>query len=211
MPKGGATRGKGKPAAWLFAHANHVGTNCLKWPFPYSKLVGYPQFGYLGKVLYAHRFMCELKNGPPPSPKSEAAHTCGNAHMQCVNPNHLVWKTRKGNAEDRLAHGNYLDHVGKRHFRLTPAQVDEIRALKGIESQYTLAERFGVSRCSISSIHCGRMYASSKQTALRAEQVKAIVSAKGSRRAKELAAELGISHSTIYRIWNGQSHQHFTN
>lgn len=211
MPSGGANKGKGKSAAWLFEHAGHSGKNCLKWPFPYSKLVGYPQFGYHGKVLYAHRFMCELKNGAPPSPKSEAAHTCGNAHMQCVNPNHLVWKTRKGNAEDRLAHGNYQDHVGMQHFRLRPAQVDEIRALKGIESQYALAERFGVSRCSISSIHTGRMYASSKRTALGAEQVKAIAAAKGSRTAKELAIEHNIHYGTIYRIWNGTSHQHFLN
>lgn len=211
MPSGGANSGKGKIAAWLFEHANHVGTNCLKWPFPYSKLVGYPQFGYKGKIRYAHRFMCELKNGPPPSQKSEAAHTCGNAHMQCVNPNHLVWKDRKGNAEDRLKHGNYQDHVGKRHLRLTPAQVEEIRSLKGIESQYSMADRFGVSRCTISSIHTGRMYASNKRTALREDQVKAIVSAKGIRAARELADEHNVHYGTIYRIWNGQSHQHFLN
>ena len=200
-------RGTGKAYAWLREHVNHVGQNCLKWPFTFNKFTGYATFGLNGKITYAHRWMCEQKNGPPPSPKSEAAHTCGNAHMQCINPNHLEWKTRKGNAQDRVKHGNHRDHLGMRHFRLTPAQVEEIRSLKGIESQYKMAERFGVSRCTISSIHCGRMYASSKQTALGPEQVKAIVSAKGYRSAKELAAQHNVHHNTIYSIWNGRSHR----
>lgn len=211
MRQGGWNKGKGKVIAWLREHVNHVGTNCLKYPFAVNKRTGYGQFGLDGKLLYAHQWMCEQRHGPRPTPKHEAAHTCGNAHMQCINLNHLVWKTRKGNAEDRLAHGNYQDHVGMRHFRLTPSQVDEIRALKGIESQYSLADRFGVSRCSISSIHTGRMYASSKQTALGADQVKAIVAAKGSRAAKELAAEHNVHTGTVYRIWKGASHQHFLN
>jgi len=206
MPSGGGNRGKGKAYAWLREHVNHVGQNCLKWPFAFNKFTGYATFGMEGKIRYAHRWMCEQKNGPPPSPKSEAAHTCGNAHMQCVNPNHLVWKTRKGNAQDRVKHGNHRDHLGKRHFRLTPVQVDEIRSLKGIESQYKLAERFGISRCTISSIHCGRMYASPKQTALDADQVKAIASVKWSYPAKDLASEHGVTVGTIYRIWHGQSH-----
>lgn len=204
-------KGKGKVITWLRAHVDHAGQNCLKYPFPINPKVGYALFGLDGEMVYAHQWMCEQKNGPRPSPKHEAAHTCGNAHMGCINPDHLDWKTRKENAEDRLKHGNYADHTGKRHFRLTPAQVEEIKALKGIESQYSMAERFGVSRCTISSIHCGRMYSSRKQTALGAEQVKAIVSAKGSRPAKELATEHNVTHATIYRIWNGQSHQHFLN
>lgn len=209
MPSGAHNKGKGKVVAWLREHANHEGQNCLKYPFPFNVRTGYAQFGYNGELLYAHRFMCELKNGPPPSPKSEAAHTCGNAHMQCINPNHLVWRDRKGNAEDRLRHGNYSNLKGKRRFRLSPAQVEEIRSLKGIESQYSMAERFGVSRCTISSIHTGLMYSSPKQTALCAEQVHGISSAKGIRSARALAAEHNVNVGTIYRIWRGETHQHF--
>lgn len=209
MPKGGYNKGKGKVVTWLREHADHVGTNCLKYQFAVNKHTGYAQFGLDGELLYAHRYMCELKNGPPPTPDHEAAHTCGNAHMACINPNHLEWKTQLENARDRLRHGNYSNRKGKPRFTLTPEDVATIRALKGIESQYALADRFGVSRCTISSIHTGLMYSSSKQTALRAEQVQAIASAKGSRSAKELAAEHAISAGTIYRIWNGKSHQHF--
>jgi len=211
MPSGGYNRGKGKVIAWLREHVNHVGTNCLKYPFSVNKRTGYGQFGLDGELLYAHQWMCEQRNGPRPSPKHEASHTCGNAHMQCINPNHLIWKDRKGNAEDRLRHGNYSNLNGKRRFQLSPAQVEEIRSLKGIESQYSMAERFGVSRSTISSIHTGLMYSSRKQTALRAEQVRAIASAKGARAAKELATEHNVHAGTVYRIWRGESHQHFLN
>lgn len=200
-------KGKGKVITWLRVHVDHAGQNCLKYPFPINPKVGYAQFGLDGKMVYAHQWMCEQKNGPRPSPKHEASHTCGNAHMGCINPNHLTWKTRKGNAQDRLEHGNYSNLKGKRRFRLSPTQVEEIRSLKGIESQYSMAERFGVSRCTISSIHTGLMYSSHKQTALRAEQVRAIVSAKGHRPAKDLASEYNVHHGTIYNIWNGRSHQ----
>jgi hypothetical protein len=209
LPKGSHNKGKGKVVTWLREHVNHEGLNCLKYPFHIDPKVGYALFSVDGEFQYAHRWMCAQKNGPPPSEKSEAAHTCGNAHMGCINPNHLVWKDRKGNAEDRLRHGNYSNMKGRRRFRLTPDDVATIRALKGIESQYVLAERFGVSRCSISSIHTGLMYSSQKQTALRAEQVQSILSAKGSRPAKELAAENGVHYGTIYRIWNSQSHQSY--
>lgn len=202
-------RGTGRIYAWLKEHVEHVGQNCLKYPFPISAKIGYGQFGLNGKVLYAHQWMCEQKRGPRPSPKHEAAHTCGNAHMGCINPNHLDWKTREANARDRLEHGNYSNLKGKRRFRLSPAQVEEIRSLKGIESQYSMAERFGVSRCTISSIHTGLMYSSPKQTCLGEEQVKAIVAEKGKRPATKVAAEHGVSHGTIYRIWNGQSHQSY--
>lgn len=86
-------KGKGKVAQWLREHASHTGLNCLAYPFFRNQWTGYAQFGFEGKMLYAHRFMCELKNGPAPSDKHHAAHTCGNGHMGCVNPMHLAWKT----------------------------------------------------------------------------------------------------------------------
>lgn len=207
---GGWNRGKGKVVAWLRENASHVGQNCLKYPFPIDPKLGYALFGLNGKLLYAHRFMCELKNGPAPSPKHEAAHTCGNAHMGCINPNHLEWKTRVGNAQDRKRHGNYQDRKGKPRFVLTLEQVEEIKSLKGIETQFTLAERFGVSRQTISGIHTGVLYISEKAAkALRRDDVLSIISMKGKRPAIDVARDHSVSHSTICRIWSGNSHQHF--
>jgi hypothetical protein len=79
MPKGAHNKGKGKVVAWLREHADYAGLNCLKYPFYISPQNGYALFGLDGKLLYAHRYMCELKNGAPPTPEHEAAHTCGNA------------------------------------------------------------------------------------------------------------------------------------
>jgi hypothetical protein len=154
--------GRGKVVAWLRPNASHVGLNCLPYPFSVNKQTHYGQFGLDGKVLYAHRFMCELKNRPPPTPEHEAAHTCGNAHMKCINPNHLEWKTRLGNAQDRLKHGNYQDHAGMQHFRLSPEDVATILSLKGKVTQWELGKRYGVSRQTISGIHTGVLYQTDK-------------------------------------------------
>lgn len=149
-------KGKGRVVTWLRANADHVGQNCLKYPFYIDPKLGYALFSVDGKFQYAHRFMCELTNGPPPTDKHEAAHTCGNAHMGCINPNHLEWKTHQENAQDRLRHGNYSNRKGKPRYILDDDKARQILELKGEKTQFELAEMFGVSRCTISSIHTGR-------------------------------------------------------
>lgn len=155
-------KGKGKVVTWLRANADHVGQNCLKYPFYIDPKLGYALFSVDGVFQYAHRFMCELANGPPPTDKHEAAHTCGNAHMACINPNHLEWKTRIENAQDRVRHGNYRAPAGTAKFRLGPAQIENIKALKGKVPQWELARLYGVSRQTISGIHTGALYTSEK-------------------------------------------------
>lgn len=206
-----ALKGKGKVVTWLREHANHTGQNCLKYPFPICEKVGYAMFGLNGKHLYAHRFMCELKNGPPPSPRAEAAHTCGNAHMGCVNPNHLVWKTRKGNAQDRLKHGNYSNRKGQPRFLLNAEQAEQIRLLKGQKSQYEIAEMFGVSRCTVSSIHCGRGWTGARTIRIFTDdEVRSIRARRSLEPVAKLAEEFGTSQSAIWRIWNGRTYKHVT-
>jgi hypothetical protein len=61
--------------------------------------------GYLGDTLYAHRLMCQLAHGDPPTPDHIAAHSCGRGHEGCVNPNHLSWKTYSENELDKRVHG----------------------------------------------------------------------------------------------------------
>src|SRR3990167_5821208 len=91
--------GKGKAAAWLRAHADYHGDDCLIWPFA-RKQDGRGQIGYEGETYGAHEFMCILVNGPAPSPIHETAHSCGNGHGGCVNPKHLSWKTPTENHID---------------------------------------------------------------------------------------------------------------
>lgn len=139
-PKGG----DGAAYLWLVAHQNYQGNECLMWPFSRATL-GYGRFGYCGKMYSAHRFMCELVNGPPPAGRWQAAHSCGKGHEGCVHPEHLSWKNNRQNQLDRRKHGTTYGAKGNRT-RFTPAQIAEIRSLKGIEPFLRTAERFGVKR-----------------------------------------------------------------
>lgn len=142
-------RGNGKGIAFLRANVGYQGDECLIWPL--STPNGYGALGYLGKQLYAHRFMCELAHGPAPEGKIEAAHTCGNG--KCVNPRHLEWKTPSDNQADRAAHGT--KSTGS-HGKLTQAQVDQIKALRGKKPQREIAAMFGITRSNVSHIQTGK-------------------------------------------------------
>lgn len=129
---------------WLRAHIDHDGDDCLTWPYGLDDK-GYAQVVCFDRIRKAHRVMCELVNGIPPTPKHQASHTCGNGSRGCVNPKHLEWKTNSENQRDRRKHGTHLGGIGTRT-RLTPAQIAEIRSLNGVLSKVKIAEKFGVKR-----------------------------------------------------------------
>ena len=143
--------------AWLAANRNYRGKACLIWPF--ARINGY---GILGQTVdgkrvthYAHRWMCTLVNGPPPSPSHEAAHECGNGVGGCVHPLHVVWKTKSENQLDRAKHGTKNGGpVGK----LTEDKAAAIRLLKDQFTQQQLANMFGVSRSNISFVQLGKLW-----------------------------------------------------
>lgn len=141
-------RGTGLGIKWMREHVAHEGDECLIWPIGrYAN--GYGAMSLDGVSYYAHRYMCELAHGPAPT-GHEAAHSCGNGHGGCVNPQHLSWKTPSENQRDRNAHGTN----GKRpSWRLTREQRDEIAALKGTITQREIAARYGVSFQTISHLH----------------------------------------------------------
>jgi hypothetical protein len=136
----------------------HHGDECLIWPFG-TDGHGYGVLYIDGKRAGAHRYVCELAHGAPPTPKHEAAHSCGHGKDGCVNRNHLLWKTRIENQADRLEHGTHNRGTRQGGAKLTEDDVREIIALKGIEMQRNLAERFGVRRTTIASIQQGRNWA----------------------------------------------------
>lgn len=103
----------------------------------------------------AHRLVCTLVNGPPPSIFHEAAHSCGHGFDACVSPHHVHWLTPKENAAEKLLHDTH--NRGERHglAKLTEADVREIITLFGTISQQKIAERFNVSQTEISRINRG--------------------------------------------------------
>lgn len=141
---GTALKGKGKAAAWLKAHVDFQGDVCLPWPFCRDRK-GYGSLAYEGKSRWAHRVMCELVHGEPPTPKHQAAHECGKGHYGCVNPRHLFWKTSSENHLDRRKTGSMLRNIHGPNSRLPKETIAQFIALKGKKTQVEIAKMFGVS------------------------------------------------------------------
>jgi hypothetical protein len=144
-------KGRGKAVAWLRDHASYSGDDCLTWPFSHNNQRGYCQFGLNGKLLYAHRYMCELAHGKP-KPGQQARHLCGNGHNGCLNPGHLEWASNSENQRDRKKHGTHGGAIGNRS-RLTAEQIKQIQALRGLTPIAALADMFGVKRGCIEYWH----------------------------------------------------------
>lgn len=159
-PLGGRATNVGEPRRYLEAVVlPHTGDDCLIWPYGRSAGYGAIYSPAIGQNEFVHRIACAERHGPPPSPDHEAAHSCGNGHEGCVNPEHLRWATRGENAQDMVAHGRSC-RAEKAHFtKLDEQKVREIRALKGVEPQRVTARRYGVSQPAIRYIQIRKNWA----------------------------------------------------
>lgn len=153
-------RGKGKSLAWLLKHKDYSGDECLIWPFSKDGN-GHGIIHHEGRTRRAHRMMCEMVNGPQPSPKkNQAAHECGKGHLACVNPNHLTWKTKSENEADRVRHGT--DARGEKCCKaiLTVEQVLESRRLANNGGNISaIARSLGVHKGTVNSAVIGKTWA----------------------------------------------------
>lgn len=145
----------GAPLEWAKRHIPHDSDECLIWPYGRTGS-GYGALVEGGKRKLAHRWMCEAVNGQAPD-GFEAAHSCGNGHLGCVNPMHLRWATRKENGEDKVLHGR--SHRGEENLnaKLSQSAVLTIYSLRN--SKRTCSEigaEYGVHPATISGIWCGR-------------------------------------------------------
>ena len=104
-----APNGAGESFIWR--HVGHHSQDCLIWPHSLCT-AGYPSCMIGGKIMLAHRFMCQIAHGAPPTRNYHAAHSCGN--RKCINPEHLSWKTGSENQMDRPAQGRPF--TGRRRF-----------------------------------------------------------------------------------------------
>jgi hypothetical protein len=150
---------RGTPLRFLFEVAVPcTNEDCLVWPFGVDRQ-GRAVMRLGGRTVRVGREVCRLKHGEPPTPKHEAAHSCGKGHEGCVNGSHLEWKTHAGNLADRIIHGT--SNRGEQHgmAKLTDTDTRAIMALKGKRLQREIAAMFGVSRETISGIHRGKRWA----------------------------------------------------
>lgn len=143
-------------ANWLKANVHHKGDECLIWPFALN-WNGYGNLMYEGKMTKAHRVMCRLAHGEPPTPKHVAAHSCNRGHLACVHPDHLSWKTPRENLLDRRAAGTLTKKRWNKNGTLSDDQIRRIVELKGKLNQREIAAMFGISYQHVSVIHQGKL------------------------------------------------------
>lgn len=95
------TAAEGVGLKLLHSLVGHKGKECVIWPYSRNPQ-GYGQTYYCSEVMGAHRVMCILENGPPPTETHQAAHGCGNGRGGCINPDHLRWATPQENILDKF-------------------------------------------------------------------------------------------------------------
>lgn len=120
-------------------------TEC--WNVPPSTVLR-QRMSVRGIDLYVSTVACIINNNGVDEPNKEAAHKCGSA--TCVNPKHLVFKTRQQNEWDKFVHGS------GRHI-LSIETVREIRSLPHLSSR-ELARRFKASMVTINSVRANRSW-----------------------------------------------------
>ena len=105
-----------------------------------------------------HRLVAYAFIGPPPTPRHGVNHIDGDKTNN--RPSNIEWATQSENVSHayKLGLNPGPDVKGAKNPRakLTPAQVEEIKALRGVEGARVLARRFGVSRSAIQFIHQGK-------------------------------------------------------
>ena len=150
---------KGETGEWCRTVAiHHVGDECLIWPFSRSAK-GYGSTRVNGESVGAHRYVCELVNGPVPVDGMVAAHSCGKGHHGCVSPFHLRWATHHENCADKITHGTALDGELLPQSKLT---IEKVKLAKSMRSEglfyREIADHFSVAPDTIRSAILGKTW-----------------------------------------------------
>lgn len=129
---------------------------CLIWPFGKNNN-GYGCIsGENGKSLFVHRLICEIENGPLPTPKHQACHSCGNGKNGCVTRHHLYWGTAQENQNDRIKHGT--DENGSKSPNAKLSELDALLIKYSNDTHINIAKRFNVSRTTVTLIKTGKTW-----------------------------------------------------
>jgi len=134
---------------------------CVEWTGSLTA-GGYGHIWYEGRLELVHRVTYEIANGPIPKMEGHhgacVCHRCDN--RLCINPEHLFIGSHADNMADMMAKGRWkpIRGAANPHAKLTEAQAEQIRSLRGIRSQREIAEMFGVSKTAVRYIQQGRLW-----------------------------------------------------
>lgn len=134
---------------WIQAHVGYTGDDCLIFPFwPVRSAMAVDTIS-----ITTERYMCLLAHGDPPTDdRYETAHSCGNGHLNCLNPKHLRWATSTENKADMQKHGTVQRGNRAAYSALTEDDVQVIRQLLRNSTHAEIAEMYGVHRATITAI-----------------------------------------------------------
>lgn len=144
---------RGLPMQWLRDHSSFKGDECLIWPF-----ARFPDGRAHMRSGKPSRVMCELVNGPPPTSRHEAAHSCGRGNDACVNPRHLRWATPAENTADKIIHGTVAVGSMLPQSKLKEEDIPTIRRLAIDTPVKEIALRYGVGPITIYKILWGQRW-----------------------------------------------------
>lgn len=147
----------GRPMIFLRSSVASESDDCISWPFNKNNM-GYGMVRDGKKSALAHRMVCAMKYGPPPSDSHEAAHLCGNGSNGCINPRHLAWKTRRENEYDKIAHGTLAKGESHPCNKYPESLILRIMEMLKTHSRPDVARKLGVKYSLVRDVHDGRRW-----------------------------------------------------
>lgn len=164
---------KGLPTRYIFGHGSRLPVEYAFWRMVNKRGpdecwewqgdtygTGYGRLTHDSKTIRVHQFSYKLHIGPIPNGMF-VCHKCD--HPACVNPNHLFLGTPKDNMDDMIQKGRKVTKPGDTNAfaKLANSDIPKIRKLSqdGLSNQQ-IAERFHVSRSTISMIVNGKTWKS---------------------------------------------------
>lgn len=139
---------------WFFARPGDDPEDHWTWAGKFDQ-DGYSRLSLGGQWIGAHRFACELLNGPRPG-RAHVRHLCG-PNPWCVNPNHLAWGTNLENMADRETDGNTLRGGRSPRSKLTEEVV--LAIYRSTDTNANLAALYGVGTTTVQHIRSGNTWA----------------------------------------------------
>lgn len=130
---------------WFFSNRdNHTPDECWLW-LSCRDHRGAPMYSCNFTSYSAARLSYTMRYGEIPE-ELVVSHLCGNGHLGCVNPSHLIAETIAENNARKIEHGT--NTPGEQHWNAqhTWEQINEMRKLRAENPEYwtykRLAEKF---------------------------------------------------------------------